>query len=108
MSEVIGSHGGSTRFPVLKVLGLGGGGCNAINRMIELGISGVDFLAAKKGGNHPHAGLPQQTRHTFSRVQKIRPSFIQHGVFDISRYDDHQFIHKLHYTRGDRRDATRV
>lgn len=32
--------------PVLKVLGLGGGGCNAINRMIELGLSGVDFLAA--------------------------------------------------------------
>ena len=32
--------------PVIKVLGLGGGGCNAINRMIELGISGVDFIAA--------------------------------------------------------------
>lgn len=32
--------------PVIKVLGLGGGGCNAVNRMIELGISGVDFIAA--------------------------------------------------------------
>lgn len=32
--------------PVLKVLGLGGGGCNAVNRMIELGISGVQFIAA--------------------------------------------------------------
>ena len=32
--------------PVLKVLGLGGGGSNAINRMIELGLSGVDFIAA--------------------------------------------------------------
>jgi len=32
--------------PVLKVLGLGGGGCNAINRMIELGIQGVEFIAA--------------------------------------------------------------
>ncbi|MBE9475109.1 MAG: cell division protein FtsZ [Chloroflexi bacterium] len=46
MSEFIGSNDQSTPFPVLKVLGLGGGGCNAINRMIELGISGVDFLAA--------------------------------------------------------------
>ncbi len=46
MSEFIGSQGVSPRFPVLKVLGLGGGGCNAINRMIELGISGVEFLAA--------------------------------------------------------------
>jgi cell division protein FtsZ len=30
----------------VKVLGLGGGGSNAINRMIELGLSGVDFIAA--------------------------------------------------------------
>lgn len=46
MSEFIGSNDQSTPFPVIKVLGLGGGGCNAINRMIELGISGVDFLVA--------------------------------------------------------------
>jgi cell division protein FtsZ len=32
--------------PVLKAIGLGGGGCNAINRMIELGIAGVDFIGA--------------------------------------------------------------
>ncbi len=32
--------------PNIKVLGLGGGGCNAVNRMIELGLTGVDFVAA--------------------------------------------------------------
>lgn len=32
--------------PVLKVLGLGGGGCNAVERMIELGMRGVEFIAA--------------------------------------------------------------
>jgi len=32
--------------PSVKVLGLGGGGSNAVNRMIELGLSGVDFIAA--------------------------------------------------------------
>lgn len=32
--------------PVLKVVGLGGGGQNAVNRMIELGLSGVDFIVA--------------------------------------------------------------
>ncbi|HEY58503.1 MAG TPA: cell division protein FtsZ [Anaerolineae bacterium] len=32
--------------PTIKVLGLGGGGCNAVNRMLELGIQGVDFIAA--------------------------------------------------------------
>jgi len=30
----------------VKVLGLGGGGSNAINRMIEIGLTGVDFIAA--------------------------------------------------------------
>ncbi len=30
----------------IKVMGLGGGGSNAINRMIQLGLSDVDFIAA--------------------------------------------------------------
>lgn len=32
--------------PVIKVMGLGGGGGNAIARMIEFGVHGVDFIAA--------------------------------------------------------------
>ena len=32
--------------PNVKVLGLGGGGSNAVNRMIELGLPGIDFIAA--------------------------------------------------------------
>ncbi|NPV77903.1 MAG: cell division protein FtsZ [Anaerolineae bacterium] len=36
----------NARMPVIKVIGLGGGGSNAINRMIELGIEGVEFIAA--------------------------------------------------------------
>ncbi len=32
--------------PVIKVMGLGGGGGNAIARMMEFGIQGVDFIAA--------------------------------------------------------------
>ncbi|HEY5118618.1 MAG TPA: cell division protein FtsZ [Anaerolineales bacterium] len=30
---------------VIKVVGLGGGGSNAVNRMIELGVGGVEFIA---------------------------------------------------------------
>ena len=30
----------------IKVIGLGGGGGNAINRMIESGVKGVEFIAA--------------------------------------------------------------
>jgi cell division protein FtsZ len=32
--------------PVLKVIGLGGGGQNTVDRMIELGLSGIDFISA--------------------------------------------------------------
>jgi cell division protein FtsZ len=39
--------------PVLKVIGLGGGGCNAVNRMIELGLNGIDFI----GANTDHQAL---------------------------------------------------
>ncbi|MHC1741282.1 MAG: cell division protein FtsZ [Anaerolineaceae bacterium] len=34
------------KLPSIKVVGLGGAGQNAINRMIELGLEGVDFIAA--------------------------------------------------------------
>lgn len=30
---------------ILKVIGVGGGGCNAVNRMVEAGLTGVEFVA---------------------------------------------------------------
>lgn len=35
---------------VIKVVGVGGGGCNAVNRMIEAGIRGVEFIAVNTDG----------------------------------------------------------
>src|SRR4051794_11445422 len=35
-----GQHG-----PVLRVVGVGGGGVNAVNRMIEAEVAGVEFIA---------------------------------------------------------------
>ncbi len=32
-------------FARIKVVGIGGGGCNAVNRMIEEGLQGVEFIA---------------------------------------------------------------
>ncbi len=32
--------------PVLKVIGLGGGGCNAIERMMAFNLRGIEFIAA--------------------------------------------------------------
>ncbi|BBB32796.1 cell division protein FtsZ [Thermotomaculum hydrothermale] len=34
-----------TLFPKIKVIGVGGGGCNTINRMIESNIQNVEFIA---------------------------------------------------------------
>lgn len=30
----------------IKVIGVGGGGCNAVNRMIDVGVGGVEFIVA--------------------------------------------------------------
>ena len=35
---------------LIKVLGVGGGGCNAVNRMIAAGIKGVEFIAVNTDG----------------------------------------------------------
>ena len=35
----------AARKPVLRVVGVGGAGVNAVNRMIEAGVEGVDFIA---------------------------------------------------------------
>jgi cell division protein FtsZ len=32
-------------FARIKVIGVGGGGCNAVNRMIDEGLSGIEFIA---------------------------------------------------------------
>ncbi len=50
----------TARMPVIKVMGLGGGGCNAVNRMIELGLHHVDFIAA----NTDHQALESSLAST--------------------------------------------
>ncbi|GFH42112.1 cell division protein FtsZ [Lactococcus hodotermopsidis] len=40
---------------VIKVIGVGGGGGNAINRMVEEGVSGVEFIAANTDVQALHA-----------------------------------------------------
>ena len=43
----------------IKVLGVGGAGCNAINRMIESGVTGVQFIAM----NTDQQSLAQNKAH---------------------------------------------
>ena len=36
---------GADKPAVIKVIGVGGGGCNAVNRMMDAGLKGVQFIA---------------------------------------------------------------
>lgn len=45
--------------PVLKIVGLGGGGSNAINRMVELGLGGVEFIACNTDAQALKSSLAQ-------------------------------------------------
>src|SRR5690606_1160679 len=38
------------QFASIKVIGVGGGGTNAVNRMIEAGLQGVEFVAINTDG----------------------------------------------------------
>ena len=56
--------------PVLKVIGLGGGGQNAVDRMIELGLEGVQFIAANSDAQvlqHSQADLKIQLGRKITR-----------------------------------------
>jgi len=42
---------------LIKVIGVGGGGCNAVNRMITAGVRGVEFIAVNTDGQALRASL---------------------------------------------------
>ncbi|MDR1389606.1 MAG: cell division protein FtsZ [Treponema sp.] len=44
--QVLEERGSLPRSTLIKVIGAGGGGSNAVNRMIECGLAGVEFIAA--------------------------------------------------------------
>nr|MBC7245883.1 cell division protein FtsZ [Chloroflexota bacterium] len=42
---MVGKREELENFAQIRVAGVGGGGCNAVNRMLEAGVQGVDFIA---------------------------------------------------------------
>ena len=49
--------------PVIKVIGVGGGGVNAVNRMIDAGVPGVEFLAVNTDLQSLQLSLADTTIH---------------------------------------------
>ncbi len=54
MFELVESHSQNAK---IKVIGIGGGGGNAVNTMLECGLDGVDFIAANTDMQALHANL---------------------------------------------------
>ncbi len=54
----------------IKVVGVGGGGGNAVNRMVEVGLGGVEFIAANtdvQALDHNRAGVKIQIGHKLTK-----------------------------------------
>ena len=54
----------------IKVVGVGGGGGNAINRMVDVGLVGVEFIAAntdEQALDHNKAGVKMQIGHKLTK-----------------------------------------
>jgi cell division protein FtsZ len=54
----------------IKVVGVGGGGSNAVNRMVEVGLNGVEFIVANtdvQALDHNRAGIKVQIGHKLTK-----------------------------------------
>jgi cell division protein FtsZ len=56
--------------PVLKVVGVGGAGVNALNRMIQAGVEGVDFVAINTDLQSLQQSSAQETLHIGGNVTR--------------------------------------
>ena len=48
----------NNQFAVIKVIGVGGGGSNAVNRMIDAGLKGVEFVAINTDRQASYCQMP--------------------------------------------------
>jgi len=69
-SAVAGRHGrgeprgrGVPHSPIIKVVGVGGAGVNAVNRMIDAGVSGIEFMAVNTDLQSLQLSLADETIH---------------------------------------------
>jgi cell division protein FtsZ len=56
--------------PPIKVIGVGGGGCNAVDRMIEEGINGVRFLAINTDAQQLQSSRAPETMRIGDKVSR--------------------------------------
>ncbi len=54
----------------IKVIGVGGGGSNAVNRMIENGLQGVEFIAVNTDAQALHLSKAEKKASVRWKVNK--------------------------------------
>ena len=97
---------------VLKVIGVGGGGTNAVNRMIEAGLTGVEFIAVNTDAQALLMSDADVKIHIGSQVTRglgagADPEVGQRGGARVSRRVEGRPEgrgHDLHHGRRRRRD----
>jgi len=93
MPETTGNEGHNRKQAVLKVVGVGGAGLNAINAMIEAGMQGVDFIGVSvtearlrksraasniRIGTKSRFGTGGDPEAARSAVEESRQAFLEH------------------------------
>src|SRR3546814_9180551 len=56
--EILELTDGQRRRAVIRVIGVGGGGCNTVNQMAQASIDGVDFMCANTDRDHLERCVP--------------------------------------------------
>src|SRR3546814_5801681 len=56
--EIFELTDGQRRRAVIRVIGVGGGGCNTVNQMAQASIDGVDFMCANTDRDHLERCVP--------------------------------------------------
>ena len=70
----------------IKVIGIGGGGCNAVRHMMESNIDGVDFICANTDAQSLN-DMSQATVLQLGGSGGGRPDFAQGGVENLEDVD---------------------
>lgn len=91
MDEIGGGHGGAR----IKVVGVGGGGGNAVNTMIQSGMPGVDFIAANTDAQALAANLATVKLQIGTSITKGLGAGANPAVGRESAHEDHDTIRDL-------------
>ncbi len=81
--------------PVLRVVGVGGGGVNAVNRMVEAGITGVEFLAVNTDVQSLQGSTADRTLHIGDAITRGLGSGSDPDVGRSAATDDIDHIKNL-------------